>query len=99
MKLPIIRSDDLVQLQTKWANILEPALSLPLLSGLILKNVKLSTGQNTIPHKLGRNLQGWFIVRQRAAAAVYDEQDTNQLPGLNLVLHSSAAVEVDILVF
>jgi hypothetical protein len=99
MKLPIIRGNDIVQLQTKWAAVLEPLLSTPMLSGSILKRVSLSTGSNTVNHGLARELQGWFIVRQRASATIYDTQDSNALNDRTLVLVSSANVVVDIFVF
>lgn len=83
----------------KWASILNPIVSNPANNSLILKNQSLTTGANVINHKLGRILQGWIIVRQRALASVYDTQDTNQMPQLTLNLVSSANVTVDIEVF
>lgn len=92
--------DEAVQLlQNKWAAILNPIISAPQNNSLILKNVQLSVGDNSIDHRLGRTLQGWKIVRQRAAASIYDKQDTNQTPQLTLKLNSSAAVSVDLEVF
>ena len=89
----------LQQTQNTWATILEPIVSNPIVNGLILKSVTLASGSNTINHRLGRKLQGWYIVRQRSAASVYDTQDSNQTPELTLTLESSAAVTVDIGVF
>ena len=48
---------------------------------------------------LQRPLQGWYIVRQRALASIYDTQDSNQNPSLTLNLTSNAVVSVDIAVF
>lgn len=87
------------QMLTKWASALNPLLANPVNSGSVLKNVQLSTGVNSIPHLLGVELQGWFIVRQRAAASIYDTQDQNQMPQLTLKLVSSAPVSVDLVVF
>lgn len=86
-------------LQTQWASQIDPVLLQPLNSGLILPNVSLVTGSNTINHRLGRDLQGWFVVRQRSAASIYDTQDSNQLPAKTLLLTASAGVVVDLFVF
>lgn len=102
MALPQFQNDDkdLQLLQNAWATQLNPLLANPALKSLVLKGVSLASGSNTINHLLGRKLQGWSIVRQRGvAASVYDNQDSNQLPQLTLVLVSSAPVNVDILVF
>lgn len=78
---------------------INPVLQIPLNSGMILQNVSLVSGSNTINHKLGKKLQGWFIVRQRAAAEVYDLQDSNLYPELTLILNSNASVNVNLFVF
>jgi hypothetical protein len=101
MALPIYKSEDqeLMLMQTAWASKLNPVVNQPQSSGVLLKQVSLVAGDNTIDHRLGRNLQGWQIVRIRAAATIYDKQDANQLQSLTLVLNSSAPVVVDIFVF
>jgi hypothetical protein len=71
----------------------------PINGGTILSNVSLNSGDNTIAHKLSQKLQGWFIVRLRGAATIYDKQDSNPSQDKNLILNSSASVTVDIFVF
>lgn len=83
-------------MQNSWGAILNPLLLNPTLQSVLLKNVSLINGMTTVNHKLGRKLQGWKIVRQRAAASVYDAQDANQMPDLTLVLISNAAVVIDL---
>lgn len=79
---------------------LSPLLRNPLTNGSILSSVSLTTGDNTIPHGLGRALQGWSIVRMRANfSQIYDKQDTNSSPQNNLILNASADVVADIYVF
>lgn len=92
-------NEELNLLQTTWAKQLDPLLRLPLNQSLLLKNVPLAVGANVVNHLLGRKLQGWTVVRLRAAAAIYDTQDSNPIPNLTLNLSSSAAVVVDLLVF
>jgi hypothetical protein len=97
MALPLKLHWDLAQ--TRWANILNPIIDSPTTNPVILKDVQLSTGNNSVNHKLGRKLQGWQICRQRAAATIYDRQDDNQAPQLTLLLVASAPVVVDLVVF
>ena len=99
--LPIFTTaiKELSMLQTTWSQILNTLLRNPSLQSNMLTQVLLVTGSNTINHGLGRNLQGWRVVRQRALASLYDTQDTNQRPGLTLTLVSSAPVIVDLEVF
>ena len=88
------------QLITKWASIINPILSNPASNPSILNNVKLIAGNNSVPHKLGTKLQGWYITRMQGNySQIYDTQNSNPYPALNINLNSSAAVTVDILVF
>jgi hypothetical protein len=97
MQLP--KGLSLPLMQTKWAAILDALLGNPSLNSLILQNVSLSSGANTINHTLGRTLTGWRIIRLRASATMYDQQDSNPHPDLTLVLVSSASAVVDLEVF
>jgi hypothetical protein len=101
MSLPIFlsASREMSQMQSSWAALLNPVLSNPLFNGVHLPNVELSTGANTINHKLGRRLQGWIITRKRAGADIYDTQQSNARPNLTLDLVSSANVTVDLYVY
>lgn len=85
--------------QNSWARVLNPILIKPQNSSSILAKVLLVTGSNVINHKLGAKLQGWNIVRQRAEASIYDDQDNNPMPNLTLILVSTADVSVDLEVF
>lgn len=87
------------QIQSNIITPLNLILSNPITDGILLQNVTLSSGDNSINHKLGRKLQGWFIVRQRASASIYDKQDSNSLPDKTLSLNASAQVTVDLYVF
>lgn len=73
--------------------------TLPIEGAILLKNVTLATGSNTVSHTLGRTLQGWWPVRIRASATLYDKQDSNPIPSKTLVLVASAPVVLDLLVF
>jgi hypothetical protein len=90
---------DLGRVQDNLVRTLDPLVNTPILAGNLLQNIPLVIGANIVNHKLGRNLVGWIIVRQRAAASVYDTQDTNKTPNLNLTLISNAVAVVDLYVF
>lgn len=90
---------ELSLMQSAWAKVLDPVIMLPTNSGRIVKDVELVVGNNVIDHKLGRKLQGWYIVRKRGPGNVYDTQDTNNSPELTLNLVSDAVVSVNIFVF
>lgn len=100
-KLQRIQTADRVinMIQDNISNIIDPLSSKEILQGQILTKIALTTGTNNIAHKLGRRLLGWFIVRQRASATVYDTQDTNPSPDIFLRLVASANVTVDLYVF
>lgn len=85
--------------QSNVANQLNPILRNPLTNTSILKEISLTTGSNTINHLLGKKLQGWYIVRQRSAASIFDTQDSNPQPQLTLTLTTSADVVCDVAVF
>jgi hypothetical protein len=99
--LPFFETDnkELSMLQTRWISIIDPVLRRPQNQSLILKDVSLINGTNTIRTNLDQKLQGWKIVRQRAAASIYDAQDGNPNPATSLILVSNANVVVDIEVF
>jgi len=87
------------QLQNNIANSFSPLTSKTQNDNNVLSNVALTVGTNTINHGLGTNLQGYYIVRQRAKASIYDTQDSNKSPNLTLLLVSDTAVSVDLIVF
>lgn len=101
MSLPYFKSDDqsLTLLQTNWAQILNPIIQNPSTQSIILPNISLVAGDNTINHLLQRKLQGWKIVRQRASATFFDKQDSNPQPQLTLILNASAPVVINLEVF
>ena len=88
------------KLQERLQEFFVPFVNCEIIDGQILKNVQLTTGApNTIAHLLGRELLGLTVIRQRASAIIWDEQDTNTLKQRNLILQTSANVTVDLWVF
>ncbi len=83
----------------KWAATLNPLLANPIVGGLILPGIALTTGTNVISHKLGRKLQGYIVILKSADVTIYDTQATNQMPDLTLKLVASGAAAVSLYVF
>jgi hypothetical protein len=100
-KITKIQSDDRVVnlIQDQTNSTINDILESQIIDSVLLENVSLTTGDNTVSHKLGRKLIGWIIVRQRSAGTVYDKQDTNQLNDKTLLLTASANMTVDLHVF
>ena len=74
----------------------------PLLDGHLLERIDLVNGDNSISHKLGRELKGWIITRHRETPSnIVDRQKTNPATDRTLLLNSSVGttVTVDIWVF
>lgn len=72
--------------------------SVPLNSGLLLQDIDLAIGDNTVYTGLPAALQGWIVTRLNGASVIYDKQQTNTNPA-TLILNSSAVVTVDLFVF
>lgn len=87
------------QIQDAIVDAIDPLLALPLSDSNFLENVDLTTGSNIVSHGLGRDLRGWIVVRKDADESIYDTQDSNSLPALTLMLVSSGAVTVSLIVF
>lgn len=98
MPLTQFNSDNriLQMLQTSWASSLDPVLACKLVNGIMLPNITLAAGANTINHKLQRNPQGWLIVDNNAAVTIYRSQPFNQT---TLTLTSSGTAIVSIWVY
>lgn len=96
-----IKSDDdvLNRVQDQIAYSIAQLIRTEPLDGRLIPNVSLTAGANSVEHKLGRDLRGWIVVRKRANANIWDEQDSNTRSSLFLNLQTSADVTVDLWVF
>lgn len=94
MLLPIKLSLDLMQ--TRWKAVLDPLLKNPISGSSILSSIQLNSGTTVINHKLGRQMQGWFIIDITGPATIYRAAPFNNK---TLTLNSSASVTVSLGVF
>ena len=98
MALNVFKSQDqtLMLLQKQWTSQLNPLLAVSLTQGSLLPNIKLINGINTFNHYLGRQMNGWMIADQNAAASIFRSAPLNSQ---TLTLTSNAVVTVSLWVF
>lgn len=89
---------ELNRVQDRLVTALNQVLEHPVISGQLLTSISVGTGATQVPHKLGRKPIGWSLVRLRANAVVWDEQDAETRQDLFLRLRASTPVVVDLLV-
>ena len=76
---------DLQKVQQNVENAITTIIRKEIVDGVLIKNVCLTPGiSNEIKHGLGRSPLGWFIVRKRADARIWDVQDFNKNPSKTL---------------
>ena len=98
-----VTGDDAIEsVQNSLENSFRSIEACPILDGHLLERIDLTNGDNSIAHKLGRELKGWIITRHRETASnIIDRQKTNTSTDRTLLLNSSldGTVTVDIWVF
>lgn len=82
-------------MQSKWASILDPVISSPIVNGR-LQSANLIIGSTTINHLLGRKMVGWQIVDINQSVYPYRDAPLNDK---TLTLASSVIATVTLWVF
>ena len=90
---------DIRELQYGLSTVLRPVTKAPILDGVLLEDIALSTSSTDVPHKLGRAARGYIPVKMNASANVYDEESSNGDKENFLKLKASASVTVNLWVF
>ena len=90
-------SDDITrQLQDNVDAAIGPIIDKPIVDGVLLKSIALTTGSiDIVSHKLGRTPLGYIIVKRSADSTIW-ESETNKR---SINLNCSADVTVSIWVF
>lgn len=83
-------------MQSTWASQINPVLANPLVNGQLLTGQALINGVTVVNHLLSRQMQGWIIVDQDAAANIYRSAPLNTQ---TLTLTSNAATTIALWVF
>ena len=94
----LMKTFETVTLQENVAEFTNSITSNPLLDGLLLKDISVSTSSTDISHKLGRNLIGFIITNADADVNVW-KSATQSNTTLIVALTASATATVDIWVF
>ena len=71
----------------------------PLLKGVLLENVNLTTGTTRVAHRLGRPARGFFVVDMTSNQRVWRDGSDTTSPNVYISLIATAAVTVSLLVF
>lgn len=100
-KFQRIHTDD-YELKTVQGNVgktLDLLTTGPLSGGLLLTGVALASGDTNVEHRLGREPQGYLVVKRSGAADIYDKEVAKNLKSTLLKLNSSAAITVSLYIF
>ena len=88
------------QLQDSLVNSLNPVFKIAMLDGVLITNIVLVSGVNTISNPILRLVQGVLIVKKSAFADVHTGgQTTNITPNKTIVLTASAPCTIDCWIF
>jgi len=90
---------NLQTIQSNVANSLDSLQLNPILNGITLDPVDVTSGDNVINHLLDRKLQGWVVIGNTAAIDLYDKQSTNDLADRTLILNASGTATIKLYVF
>jgi hypothetical protein len=92
--------DNINKVQDNVQLALNPIINSPIINGILLSNITLTSGQdNIIEHKLGRELRGYLVVKKSANSNIWDLQDINKLSRLTLNLQCSTNCVISLWVF
>lgn len=83
------------QQNTGVQSTLDKLASGPLTGGSLLESIALAQGSNSVSHKLGTKLRGYFVVSQDKSATFYKESSDTTI----LKLNSSGPCTVNLYVF
>lgn len=93
-------SFELKQVQENIEQTFKSVLSNPLLDGVLLSDIGLTTGSpNMVEHKLGRQPLGYIVVKRSAAATISDVKSEKVVEQNFLKLNTSTNVTISLWVF
>jgi hypothetical protein len=90
---------EIVQLQQNIESALTQLQTAPMLDGILLEALELTSGDNTITHKLGRKVRGYIVTRKSAAVDLYDKISTDTNLSKDFTLNSSGVATISLWVF
>jgi hypothetical protein len=98
-KIPLLQIGDfkLDQMQKNIINPINDLFKIPFLDGVLLQDVTIKSGANTINHKLNRNYLGFIVTKQNADTNFWITDDSDK--NLFLKLNASSDCLIDVWVF
>lgn len=88
-------TEEVAKLQTRLYEFFTQFTDNPLLNGVLLKNIELTTSNVNVNHTLGRECQGWIVINKNANADIWQTDASKSI----ITLRATAAVKVDLWVF
>lgn len=89
---------NLTQIQNNIEEFSRPITNSEVIDGVLLEDISLVSASTTsVPHKLGRNIQGWIVVRNDTNCAVWET--TASTDNEFIALNTSADTTVSLWVF
>lgn len=64
------------------------------IEGVIIKSQAITTAKTTIEHNLGKDINGWIVIKKNTDAIIYEDSRNRR----NLYLKSDKDVTADILI-
>ena len=92
-------NQEITRLQTHIKTVLNPLLELPISDGVMIENLDIGTGDTVVNHKLGRNCEGFLVVRLKSNATIYESSTVNATPENTIILKASGAATANIYFF
>lgn len=90
----------LTQLQDNISAALQPLVKNPLLDGLLIDDITLTSGSTTVVnHGLGRKVRGYIVVKSNANVTVYIVEANQVAPEAQLVLSTTVTATISLYVF
>jgi hypothetical protein len=100
LKKHFTSDQDISAVQDNVADYLNQLDRLPQLDSHIIADITLNSAvDNAVAHELGRNIEGWQIIRKNANAVIWESPTVNESPTKLVLLRASAACKVTILFF
>ena len=87
------------QVQGYIATALNPLFQLPFASGNRVQDVEVTTSDTIVDHGLDQAPEGWIILKQNAAQAIYVSATVNDFPETTIIMKAGGTVTADLFFF
>ena len=88
----VSKTPDVQKLINHVSEFLNQLINNPVLDGVIIDNISVSTSPTNISHGLGREVRGYYIVKASAGVTIYDTANTTPKSLLTITASGSATI-------